>query len=190
MRRLVLVALCLTSVACAAPLLASDRATPIDAGTLAERLTALERKTAESEPGTVRGLVRQFAEQMVHAEVEVTSGRVIQTYTREGWKTRPYFAVSYDRETYVYTEQIDPGFQDELAAHMHWVSVVKSLPDRQLMFELAIDEKTFGALQPQEMIDFTCEIAGIIRGGKSVYSRLVALKEAEKRDSKPKDRDR
>ena len=147
----------------------------IDEVELARRLTVLESRAAERDPAAVRDLVRQFAEATVHARVEVESARVIATYTREGWKTRPYFAVNDVRDDYVYTEELDPALQEELAGHLHWVSVVKSLPDRQLMFELAIDEATFESLKPQETISFTCEIVGIIRGGRSVYSRMLSF---------------
>jgi len=173
-KRLILI--CLTISTCVAgSMRASQTSTAIDAEALAERLTALERSAEESDPEAVRVVVRRFAETMVHARVHVSAARVIQTYTREGWRTRPYFAVNYIRDDYVYTGDLDPRFQDELAKHMHWVSVVKSLPDRQLMFELAIDEATFEELKPQELVSFTCEIAGIIRGGKSVYSRLIEM---------------
>lgn len=189
MIRLAATALCLTILTCTEPLFGSDESLPIDVPTLAERLTALERAAREAEPAEVRGLVRQFAEQMVHAKVKVESGRVIATYTREGWKTRPYFAVNSVPEDYVYTGELDGRFQADLAAHVHWVSVVKSLPDRQLMFEIAIDEAAVGALRPQEIIDFTCEIAGIIRGGKSVYGRLVALRTGVERAAGATERD-
>ncbi len=151
----------------------------IDETEFARRLTELERSAARLEAAHVRSLVRQFAEKMVHERARIRSARVIATYERVDWKTRPYYAVNYITEDYVYLDELDQQFQDDLARNRYWVSVVKSLPDRQLMFELAIDEGTFETLAPEDIVSFSCEIAGVIRGGKSVYSRLIALEKKE-----------
>jgi len=152
-----------------------DMPSTIDETELVRRLTQLEREAARAEPSEVAGLVRRFAREMAHQRVRVHSARVIQTYERVGWRTRPYFAVNYLPDDYTYLDELDQTFQDELAGHLHWVSIVKSLPDRQLMFELAIDDATFEALERDDVVTFTCELAGVIRGGKSVYCRMLEL---------------
>lgn len=147
----------------------------MDEQELARRLAELESEAAQVAPAEVRPLVRRFAEQMIHSEIRVSEGRVVAMYERVGWKTRPYYAVNYVRDDYVYVDELDPHFQEELARNLHWISVATTLPDRQLMFELAIDEETAKALKPDELISFTCRLASVIRGGKSVYSRMISF---------------
>jgi hypothetical protein len=113
---------------------------------------------------------------MVGALIEVEEGRVVAAYQRgDDWATRPYFAVDYELDGYVYLEELAPAFQEDLAAHRHWSSVAVTHSQRQLMFELAVDGGDFPLLQPGLNISFQCKLAAIIRGGKSVYCRATEV---------------
>ncbi|MCP4201277.1 MAG: hypothetical protein GY769_05010 [bacterium] len=155
-------------------------ARPAAAWTAAELLLELATLKQDSEDlGVEETKVRleEFARRAVHSSIEATDAEVVSVYRRDAdWATRPYFALGYDRETYVYLEEIDPGFQADLARHPNWASVAYTTGEQQLMFELALDRSTFEQLQPGCRINLTCELAAVIRGGKSVYCRALATK--------------
>jgi hypothetical protein len=55
------------------------------------------------------------------------------------------------------------------------VSIVKTYPDRQVSYELAIDAATFRWLEQGRPVAFVCELAAVIRG-KSVYCRAIDVR--------------
>jgi hypothetical protein len=158
------------------PLLVGAMEAPeeIRACDLLRRLIDLEETVRGLPREEIRGLIRSFAEGVVRKELRIASAVVMITYTRD-WLTRPYFAIDYDKEDYVYYEELDPGLQQQLSRHVHWASVATSCPGRQLMFEVALDEKSYEELESGESIGFTCELAAVIRGGKSIYCTLGSL---------------
>jgi hypothetical protein len=140
----------------------------------------LERRVESLNDNEESAALETFARRAVRRPIEVSGALVSSVYERgPDWRTRPYFALSYDRETYVYLETIAPDFQADLASHRHWASVGKTVSDRQLMFELAVSEKDFELLEPRCRIDFTCELAAVIRGGKSVYCRALIVSDSD-----------
>lgn len=142
---------------------------------LRRELALLERDGTGFGPAEARARLEEFARRAVHATVEVTDGAVMSVYQRgDDWLTRPYFALGYDPASYLYLEEIDAGFQADLAHHPHWASVAHTTGRRQLMFETALDPLTFDRLRTGCRIDFKCELAAVIRGGKSVYCRALA----------------
>jgi hypothetical protein len=141
---------------------------------LLQRLVDLEEMARGLPREEIRGLVRSFAEGVVRTQLRVASAVVMVTYTRD-WLTRPYFAIDYAKEDYVYLEEFDAGLQHQLSRHVHWASVAKSCPGRQLMFEVALDEGSYEELEAGESIAFSCELAAVIRGGKSIYCTLSSL---------------
>jgi hypothetical protein len=120
-------------------------------------------------------ILKSFASNFVGTTLHIDSGIVTTKYERD-WLTRPYFSLNYDREEYIYLEEIDPTFQEELSDHEFWASVATMCPGRQLMFELALDEPSFEAIRGQQRISFSCKAAAVIRGGKSVYCSLISIK--------------
>jgi hypothetical protein len=144
------------------------------AAELVEKLQILEQGSENAEGTEAGQLLLDFAHRAVHARVEVAGAAVASVYERGAdWLTRPYFAVTYDRESYVYLEDLDPGFQADLAHHRYWASVAHTMGERQLMFELALDHSDWKSLRVQCPVDLTCELAAVIRGGKSVYCRAL-----------------
>jgi hypothetical protein len=143
---------------------------------LLKELATLEQDSEHIDPKEARLRLEEFARRAVHASIEVSDAAVMSLYQRGvDWRTRPYFAVTYDRDSYVYLDQIDAGFQADLARHSHWASLANTAGNRQLMFELALDRTTFDQLRVGCRVDFTCELAAVIRGGKSIYCRAIAM---------------
>lgn len=143
---------------------------------LLERILRLESQVAGLNGAERKARVREFGARMVGARIDVEEGRIVAAYRRgDDWTTRPYFAVDYQRDGYVYLDELEPAFQEDLARHRHWASVAVTPGRRQLMFELAVDEDDFPLLQPGLEISFECELAAIIRGGKSVYCRALEV---------------
>jgi hypothetical protein len=157
---------------------ATEAPQEIRACDLLRRIVDLEERARGLPLEEIRGLVRGFAEGVVRKELRITSAVVMVTYKRE-WLTRPYFAIDYAKENYVYLEELDPGLQHQLSRHVHWASVAKSCPGRQLMFEVALDEGNYEKLEAGESIGFSCELAAVIRGGKSIYCTLSSLEPRE-----------
>jgi hypothetical protein len=147
------------------------------AAELVEELVILEKRGRELDTAAARQLLEEFARRVIHASIEVPDGAVMSVYQRDrDWLTRPYFALNYDREGYVYLEEIDSDFQADLARHPHWASVAHTIGGRQLMFEMALDRTSFELLRVGCRIDSRCELAAVIRGGKSVYCRARVTK--------------
>jgi hypothetical protein len=143
---------------------------------LVAQLLVLEEGAEDVDAVEARRRLEEFAQRAVHASIEVHDAHVVSVYQRgDDWLTRPYFAMSYERESYLYLEEIDPAFQADLAHHPHWLSVAHTTGDRQLMFELAVDRSAFELSRAECRVDFTCELAAVIRGGRSVYCRTLTL---------------
>lgn len=144
---------------------------------LLEELVFLEQRSNNLSSEEARLQLEEFGRRAVHASIEVPDAAVMSLYQRGAeWRTRPYFALTYDRESYVYLEEIDAGFQADLASHPDWASLASTAANRQLMFEVALDRSTLEQLQVGCRVDFTCELAAVIRGGKSIYCRTIAMK--------------
>lgn len=144
---------------------------------LLEELVLLEQSSGNLSSEEARLRLEEFGQRAVHASIEVPDAAVMSLYQRGAeWRTRPYFALTYDRESYVYLDEIDAGFQADLASHSDWASVAGTAANRQLMFELALDRPTFEQLQVGCRVGFTCELAAVIRGGKSIYCRSLATR--------------
>lgn len=56
------------------------------------------------------------------------------------------------------------------------------------MFEMALERSTFEQLRVACRVDSTCELAAVIRGGKSVYCRALATRILNCDDVPPKSR--
>lgn len=143
---------------------------------LVTELVHLERQTSGKAQGDTDAHLRSFAERALGRRLRVENGRVASVYERgPEWRTRPYFALTYERDSYVYLEDLDPKFQADLADHRFWASISWGAADRQLMFELALSQNDFDKIRPACRVDFSCELAAVIRGGRSVYCRALAL---------------
>ena len=62
----------------------------------------------QGDPGATKEDQRlaDFAQRAVHASVGVSDAHVVSVYERDAdWLTRPYFALSYDPDTYIYLEE-------------------------------------------------------------------------------------
>jgi hypothetical protein len=153
---------------------------PWSTGALVEELTSLETECGGKEASKVRRCIEPFARKAVGRTIDVTGGAVVSSYERDDeWHTRPYFALTYDRRSYVYLDEIDPGFQADLASRRSWVSVAHTGSGRQLMFELALEAHDAGSLRPGCRLDFSCTLAAVIRGGRSVYCRARSIDRLE-----------
>lgn len=147
---------------------------------LVAEVTRLEADCRDLEARAARLCLGPFARNAVGKTIEVTGATIVSSYERDhDWHTRPYFALTYERSSYVYLDELDPGFQDDLATRLHWVSVAHTTDGRQLMFELAVDAGDAGDLQPGCRLDFSCTLAAVIRGGRSVYCRALSIDRLE-----------
>ena len=139
------------------------------------RIRDFEAKLAEQSDAQGHIALAGLAEEMLHRHVRVRSATVVAVYERgDDWSTRPFFGFDYVEAHYVRLADLDPEFHRQLKGNRHWASVACTTDDRQLMFELAMDPETHADLRPGQLVSFTCEVAGIIRG-KTVYSRLLTM---------------
>lgn len=150
-------------------------ASPIDDDELLRRIRAFEASLDGTSDENRMELLREFADEVLHSELSVSSARVASTYRRDN-VTRLYFGTDYDESNHLYLEDIDADFHRLFERHEHWVSIVKTYPDRQVSFELAIDPATYRRLEGGQGVSFVCEIAAVIRG-KSAYCRAVEVGE-------------
>lgn len=158
----------------------SEKGRAWSARDLVAEVTRLEADCRDLEAPDVRRRLESFARDAVGRRIDVTGATVVSSYQRDhDWHTRPYFALTYERSSYVYLDELDPGFQDDLATRLHWVSVAHTTDGRQLMFELAVDAGDAGDLQPGCRLDFSCTLAAVIRGGRSVYCRALSIDRLE-----------
>lgn len=146
---------------------------PIDDHELLRQVRDFEAQLEDASPRVTRGLLEEFAFGVVHRNVKVSSAVVASTYHRDNI-TRVYFGTDYDESRHLYLADIDADFQRWFEHHEHWVSIVKTYPDRQVSYELAIDPATFRRLEPGRPVSFVCELAAVIRG-KSVYCRATGV---------------
>lgn len=147
------------------------------AAQLVNELVQLEQESVGLSEEASKLLLRSFARRAVHTRLEISGAHVVSVYVRDSkWKTRPYFALTYTKTSYVYLEEVDQEFQAALARHPHWASVAHTTGDRQLMLELALEPSVSTILRANCQIDLTCEIAAVIRGGKSVYCRATSTR--------------
>jgi hypothetical protein len=147
---------------------------------LVAEVTRLEADCRDLKAPDERSCLESFARKAVGRTIDVTGATVVSSYERgHDWHTRPYFALTYDKSSYIYLDQLDPSFQDELASRKPWVSIAYSADGRQLMFELAVDPGDAGGLQPGCRVDFSCKLAAVIRGGRSVYCRALSIDRLE-----------
>jgi len=168
-KKLIVFAVILTVISCSRQ--------PLDDLALLQRMDSLQESTQEKERGAAREVLREFAHELSGAGLRVDHAIVAATYTREK-PTNLYFGLNYDPDDHIYLTEIAPSHDRLIRHHVHWASVVKTYPDRQLSFELAIDEASYRRLQPGQVISFTGEIAAVIRG-KSVYCIPISIEPAE-----------
>jgi hypothetical protein len=160
-------ALVVASCACGPPL--------IDDHELLRQIRASEAKLSDASAAARNELLREFAGKVLHRELSVSSAVVASTYRRDNI-TRVYFGTDYDESNHLYLADIDAAFQRRFERHEHWVSIVKTYPDRQVSYELAIDPATYRRLQRGRSVSFECELAAVIRG-KSVYCWAIAVRD-------------
>jgi hypothetical protein len=157
------------SAACAPP--------PIDDHELLRLVRDLETLLAGTSADTRQDLLRAFANDVLHRDLSVKSAVVASTHRRDN-VTRVYFGIDYDESNHLYLGDIDAEFQRRFEHHEHWVSIVKTYPDRQISYELAIDPATYQRLDGGQRVSFICELAAVIRG-KSVYCQAVEIRHDE-----------
>ena len=159
MKKLIALAVLLTAISCGRQ--------PLEDLVLLQRMDALQESTRGKTREQAREILEEFAREHSGAELSVSGAIVAATYIRDN-PTNLYFGLNYNPDDHLYLSEIAPPHDGFIRHHRHWASVVKTYPDRQLSFELAIDESTYRRLRPGEVISFTCKIAAVIRG-KSVY---------------------
>jgi hypothetical protein len=136
-------------------------------------MDALQESTGGQGRAPAQDILKEFANEHSGAELRVIGAIVAATYIRDN-PTNLYFGLNYDPNDHIYLSEIAPAQDGFIRPHVYWASVVKTYPDRQLSFELAIDEPAFQRLQPGQVISFTCEIAAVIRG-RSVYGIPISI---------------
>lgn len=147
---------------------------PIDDHELLRQIRASEAKLSDASAEARNEVLREFAGKVLHRDLSVSSAVVASTYRRDNI-TRVYFGTDYDESNHLYLADIDADFQRWFEHHEYWVSIVKTYPDRQVSYELAIDSTTFRRLQQGWRVAFVCELAAVIRG-KSVYCRAIDVR--------------
>jgi hypothetical protein len=141
---------------------------------LVVELRSLEEGDEGRSAGERRATLESFARRLLHRTIRVSDAEVVAVYERD-WLTRPYFALDYDRDGYIFLDSLDPQFQERLSRHSFWASAARTVEGRQLMFELALEERDFEGLRAGCRISLSCELAAVIRGGKSVYCRVLSI---------------
>lgn len=152
---------------------------PLDDLVLLQRMDALQDSTRGQGRAPAREILEKFAHEHSGAELRVTGAIVAATYIRDN-PTDLYFGLNYDPDDHIYLSEIAPAHDGIIRSHKYWASVVKTYPDRQLSFELAIDEPAYQRLQPGHVISFTCEIAAVIRS-RSVYGIPISIEPVDAR---------
>jgi hypothetical protein len=153
-----------------------DRRRPeIDEHALMRRIRAFESELADKSDAQKAAALAGLADDMLHRRIRGRSATVVAVYERgEDWDTKPFFGFDYVEAHYLRLVDLDPEFYRQLHGQRYWASVACISGDRQLMFELAMDQGVHAGLRPGQMVSFTCELAGLIRG-KTIYARLLTI---------------